>query len=48
MRDINQFTITGKSDGTTISLMAAEVNMSTARPYSGLPEPSMMPLISLN
>ncbi len=41
-------TTTGKSDGIIISLMAAVVSMSTARPYSGLPVPSMMPGISRN
>ncbi|MDT4858178.1 hypothetical protein FQZ97_926340 [compost metagenome] len=41
-------TTTGSSDGITISLMAAVVSMSTARPYSGLAVPSMMPGISLN
>ena len=39
--------INGNSDDGT-PLMAAVVSMSTARPYSGLAEPSMMPLISLN
>ena len=41
-------TMTGSSDGIIISLIAAEVSMSTARPYSGLAVPSMMPLISRN
>jgi hypothetical protein len=41
-------TTTGNRLGIIISLMAAVVNMSTARPYSGLAVPSMMPLISLN
>src|SRR6516225_7081028 len=41
-------TMTGSSDGITISLMAAVVSMSTAFPYSGLPLPSMMPLMSRN
>ena len=39
---------TGNSDGIIISLMAAVVSMSTAVSYSGLPVPSMMPLISRN
>ena len=41
-------TITGNSEGIIISLMAAVVSISTARPYSGLAVPSMMPLISRN
>ena len=41
-------TTTGSSDGIIISLIAALVSMSTAVPYSGLPVPSMMPLISRN
>ena len=41
-------TTTGKSDGMIISLIAAEVSMSTALPYSGLDVPSMIPGISLN
>ena len=39
---------TGSSDGTIISWIAALVSRSTARPYSGLPVPSMMPGISRN
>ena len=41
-------TTTGNKDGTIISLIAAEVSISTARPYSGLAVPSMIPLISRN
>ena len=41
-------TTTGSRLGITISLMAAVVSMSTALPYSGLPVPSMMPLMVLN
>ena len=41
-------TSTGSSEGTIISRMAALVSMSTQVPYSGLPLPVMMPLISLN
>jgi hypothetical protein len=41
-------TTTGSSDGTIISLIAAVVSMSTARPYSGLAVPSMIPLMVLN
>jgi len=41
-------TTTGNSDGTIISLIADEVSISTALSYSGLPLPSMMPLISAN
>ena len=41
-------TATGSRLGMIISLMAALVSMSTARPYSGLAVPSMMPLISAN
>jgi hypothetical protein len=39
---------TGSSEGTSISRIAALVSMSTARPYSGLARPSMMPGISRN
>ena len=39
---------TGNSEGTIISLIAAEVSMSTALPYSGLAVPSMIPGISRN
>ena len=41
-------TSTGSSEGSIISLIAALVSMSTARPYSGLAVPCMMPGISLN
>ena len=41
-------TTTGKSDGMIISLIAAEVSISTALPYSGFAVPSIMPGISLN
>ena len=41
-------TATGSKDGIIISLMAAVVSKSTALPYSGLPLPSMMPLMSRN
>ncbi|MNT10769.1 hypothetical protein D3C72_1456140 [compost metagenome] len=41
-------TTTGSRLGITISLMAAVVSMSTALPYSGLPDPSMMPGMSRN
>ena len=41
-------TTTGKRLGIIISLMAAVVSMSTAVSYSGLPVPSMMPLMSRN
>ena len=41
-------TTTGSRLGIIISLMAAPVSMSTARPYSGLAVPAMMPGISRN
>ena len=41
-------TATGNNDGIIISLIAAVVSRSTALPYSGLPLPSIMPLISRN
>ncbi len=41
-------TSTGRIEGMIISLIAALVSMSTALSYSGLPVPSMMPLISRN
>ncbi len=41
-------TTTGSSEGIIISRIAALVSMSTARPYSGLAVPSMMPGISRN
>src|SRR3970040_3094753 len=41
-------TSTGSSGVTIIARIAALVSMSTQVPYSGLPLPVMMPLISLN